>query len=204
MINVGIDCDGVQFDFCKLYSQVINNMWPAEKYPIYTTSEVPQWGWESWHPAGAARVEEAWKMCHKMDNFFELEQVLNREQVSYMVSKLNNHPKVNVYHITSRAATAGKPVIKQTITQLEGIGWSNPQVIISFSKGGIARVLDLKYFIDDRAENCAEVALYNPTTKVFVYDQPYNRFLPEQYFKITRTNSLVAFTDQVLEAAEKS
>ena len=198
MINIGIDCDGVQFGFSSLYSQLIHDMYPEENYPLHGDNDVPAWNWDEWHPAGKERIAAAWKKFHSTENIFLQQPVL--ENVDYMVKNLNNHPKINVYHITSRAETAGLPIIKQTIKQLENAGWSNPQVIISFSKGGVARVLDLKYFLDDRAENCAEVALYNPPTKVFLLDKLHNQYLQEKHFKVTRIKSVVAFTDAVLAA----
>lgn len=198
MINIGIDCDGIQFNFCKLYSQVINELFPAENYPLFDDHDVPQWGWENWHPAGAERIKQAWDHLLTLPDIYEREEVLLPANVKYMISKLNNHPKINTYFITARPDTNGRPIIKQTINQLKAIGWDDPQVIIADSKGGISKVLNLKHFIDDRAENCAEVALYHRPTKVYVLDKQYNRFLQEKYFGITRINNVMEFTDAVL------
>jgi hypothetical protein len=199
--NIGIDCDGIQFDFGELFSHIINELF-HENYPIFKDEDSPSWEWGAWHPAGPERIAQAWEYVYTIPDFYEKEKLINPAELKYMIGKLNNHPKINVYFITSRKETSGRKILQQTIYQLKLIGWDNPQVIVSFAKGGIARILDLKYFIDDRAENCAEVALYNPSTKVYVMDRPYNRFLQEKYFKITRTDSLIEFTDAVLKAVE--
>jgi hypothetical protein len=143
-------------------------------------------------------LAQAWKELFTIENFWEKVKVLNPEQVKYMVDKLNNHPQINIYFITAREATAGRPLVKQCINALKAIGWSDPQVIVSFQKGRLARALDLSFFLDDRAENCVEVALENHSTQVFILDKPYNRILQDKYFRTERINRLEEFTDAVL------
>ncbi len=199
MINIGIDCDGVQFNWAKEYSKIIREL-GGDHLPIINEDDpiFKSWNWEEWYPADRALLDRAWEVMTQKDNFWENIEVLNPDQVNYMCKHLNNNPKIAVYFITARVSTKGNTLIRQTIKSLEKIGWTSPQVIVSFNKAPLAEALDLKYFLDDRPENCAEVAA-NFSTKVFVMDRPYNRNLKDEEYGLIRVSRLEEFTDIVLK-----
>jgi hypothetical protein len=196
--NIGIDLDGVQFNWTLEYSRIIREV-GGDTYPLITndTEDNKDWDWVEWYPAPKEILDKAWQVMTEKEHFWENIEVLNPDQVRYMCDKLNNHSNVNIYFISSRVACKGDTLVRQTVKSLEKIGWTSPQVIISFNKGALARALDLKYFLDDKAENCAEVAMYHRTTKVFVLDKFYNRILQDKYFHIQRVTRLEEFTDIV-------
>jgi hypothetical protein len=198
MINIGIDCDGVQFNFNKAYGELIRKLFGTH-FPSVVEEEVPHWNWSEWHPAGGELIDKAWSAVPDVENFWETLETIKLPHIQYMVEKLNNHPKVTVYFITARIPTKGNTVVKQTINALTKLGWKDPQVIVSFSKGPLASALNLKFFIDDRAENCADVAMHNRGTKVFILDKLHNRVLQDRYFGIHRVTNLTEFTDAVLD-----
>ena len=198
--NIGLDLDGIFFNWSREYGKIIREIGGDHLPEINNeTEDVQSWDWSEWHPAGKVLLDKAWQVMTEKDGFWENIEVLHSEQVKYMREHFDAHPNIAVYFITSRTATKGDTLIRQTIKSLEKVGWTSPQVIVSFRKGSLARALDLKYFLDDRAENCAEVAMSNPETKVYILDKKYNRILQDKYFKITRITCLEAFTDAVIK-----
>jgi hypothetical protein len=188
------------FNWAKEYSRIIRSI-GGERYPLITNEveEVLSYDWSEWYPADKSLLDKAWRVMTEKEHFWEHAEVLNPSQVQYMCERLDKDPYINVYFITARVPAKGDTLIRQTIKSLELIGWTSPQVIVSFRKGAIARALDLRYFLDDRAENCVEVAMYHDSTKVFILDKRYNRILQDKYFKITRIKRLEEFTDQVIK-----
>jgi uncharacterized HAD superfamily protein len=200
IINIGIDIDGVQAAFGTKYSQILRELY-GESCPIISTEgmEVPAWDWAEWYPLTKEQLAEGWKKLQETKNFWTNLEMTNIEQVQYLIKVLDNHPSINIYFLTNRAQTVGDTVVKQSIESLKSFGWSNPQVIATTQKGAVARALDLRFFIDDMAENCAQVSLYYQAAKVFVLDKPYNRILQDNHFRIERISNLKTFADAVLK-----
>jgi hypothetical protein len=195
--NIGIDLDGIQFNWSREYSKIIREL-GGEHCPIIDESDIKGWRWSDWYPASQELLDLAWQVMTEKESFWENIEVLHPDQVHYMCEHLNNNPQVAVYFITSRVTTRGDTLIRQTIKSLEKIGWTSPQVIVSFQKGTLARALDLKYFLDDRAENCVEVSMHCPDTKVFILDKPHNRIMHDKNFRLTRITRLEEFTNVVI------
>lgn len=199
-INVGIDIDGVLAAYSKRFSQVMRELY-GEQMPLISNEgqEVPYWNWRDWYPATQDQIALVDKTIAGTFDFWKSLETTNADQVKYLVENLDNHPKINVYFVTNRLVTAGDTVVHQSIKSLESFGWTNPQVIVTSQKGVIARALDLKFFIDDMAENCANIALYSPSTTVFIIDKAHNRFLHAEQFGIKRIAALNPYADAVLK-----
>ncbi len=78
----------------------------------------------------------------------------------------------DLYYITSRPGIRAKA---QTESWLMSIGITWPTVLIcNRGKGEVAAALDLDYYIDDKIENCNDVKHFSPSTRVYLFTQPWN------------------------------
>jgi hypothetical protein len=73
-----------------------------------------------------------------------------------------------------------------------------PSVIVSAKKGPIALGLDLDAFIDDKVENCVDVANHcGLKCNVYMLNQPWNAYFTDLR-SIKRIDSVTQFLDEVL------
>ena len=87
-------------------------------------------------------------------------------------------------------------LISETVVSLKELPF-----IFSKSKEQFIKFLDIKFFIDDKKENCEDVKKENPDCNVYVFDAPYNRSLKDKELNIRRIISLNEFLVDVLEYA---
>lgn len=100
------------------------------------------------------------------------------------ISDMMDGCQVTAYFITTRP---GRNAHAQSMQWLSAHGFRNPTVLIADNepaKGKLAVGLGLHAFIDDKPENCQQVKLQSPATKVFILNQPYNKTI--QFNDITR------------------
>src|SRR5262245_20248512 len=78
-----------------------------------------------------------------------------------------------VIFLTQRPASAGEPAQAQTQRWLEAHGFDLPSVfVVNGSRGKIAAALDLHAVIDDRPENCLDVATESQARAFLVWREP--------------------------------
>lgn len=194
---MGIDLDGVLFSWSRSFSKVVHDLYPAHEIIMDEREQIVGREWSEW-AAPKEIITKAWNTLHNMENMWETLETLNPDQVKYMIEKFNK-ANLNIYFITARIGSPGRPLLKQCINALKAQGWDDPQVIISFKKGIVAKALELDYFLDDFAENCVEVIMERPQTEVYLLDKKYNRILQDKYFHINRISRLEEFVDKVIK-----
>lgn len=164
--KVGLDVDGVLAAFSPRFIQMAN-----EKYDLSLKLE-DQTGWA--HQSlglNDHQADEIWREIEATKNWWlKLDKLPNTDELSNLVDRFR------IYFITSRTLSAGFPIERQTAHWiLKHYFIPFPTVIVSSHKGPLAAALNLDYFLDDRPENCADVATFNPYTEVFLQDAPYNQ-----------------------------
>jgi len=102
--------------------------------------------------------------------------------------------KDDVYFITSRPGIDAKI---QTEDWLYNAGYPHATVLISSAKGLCAQALKLDVYIDDRWENCVDVATTSLKTKVFLLDRPWNRGNNPDAFNIVVVDSATDFLNRL-------
>lgn len=169
-MKIGIDIDGVLADFNTGYIDLIRRTTGIQLPPV---SNVYPDVWHYERAAGVTKKQEheVWEHIRNSEFWGQLFPLKGTLEVLDKLTQLR-YEGHEIYFITSRV---GKKVKFQTERWLSLYGMNNPTVLISDKKGPVAQGLELDVFIDDKPENCADVQLASPKTRVFLLDQPYNR-----------------------------
>lgn len=197
-LNIAIDLDGVVANFSLKFSEVCRKVFGDHLPLVDKDSMILDWDWHKWYPLTKEEVSQVWKhLMTKEDNFWETLPILNQNDWE-SIKELQYHDHINVYFITARATSPGKTVTKQSINWLKNNGWENPQVIKTDDKEHFIKHLNIKFFVDDKKENCEAVKKENPNCNVYVFDTHYNRHLDASKNGMKRIISLNEFLVDVL------
>ena len=198
IINIGVDLDGVLLDFSIMFSKYCNKRF-GERCPIVTDrTVVTDWDWEKWYHITKEEIKLVWKDIEASKNFWQKLPLINRHEFDALRTSFNKYDKktnVVVYFITARSSSAGDNLHLQCINSLAQYHWKNPQIILSKEKGQIVKNLNIKYFIDDKVENCIDAKKKNPECNVYIMDASYNKHLTDTNIK--RTSSLYHFINDI-------
>ena len=171
MLKLGIDVDGVLADFVRGFYSVLNTIEPR----ITDLNEEPTCWDFSTEQFGYTKDQdrEAWRRVLDGETFwYNLKPLLYTENALAVLTSayVEGH---DVYFLTSRG---GKFAHQQSFAWLVKNGYGvSPQVLLTNKgKGGTARNLGLTHFVDDKPENCFEVAEQSPKTRVFMLRQRWN------------------------------
>lgn len=200
-LNVAVDLDGVVANFSLKFSELCRKIFGNHLPLVDNDSMILHWDWDKWYPLTKEEISKVWKhlMSEEID-FWESLPILNRNGWE-SIKELQYYDHINVYFITARATSPGKTVAKQSINWLEKNGWNNPQVIVTVNKEHFIKHLDIKFFVDDKKENCESAKKENPNCKVYVFDTNYNRHLDAEKNNIKRIVSLNEFLVDILNYA---
>jgi uncharacterized HAD superfamily protein len=106
--------------------------------------------------------------------------------------RLKLKPDDVVYFITTRRSSKYATVERQTATWLKkALSISMPFVVSASNKGEVCKALKLQAFVDDKPENCQDIADYSDT-KVYLLDRPWN-----QEAKFDRVKNVGEFIDTI-------
>lgn len=112
---------------------------------------------------------QLWDAVRAIPNFWETLP----ETEAGIVSRLANTARERrweVMFLTSRPRTAGDPVQVQSQRWLERHGFKLPALfVVSTARGRIANALELDVVLDDRPENCLDVALESRARAILVW-----------------------------------
>lgn len=167
MLNIGVDIDGVLSDFLKSARLVLNQLFGKPDHKMIQTG----WGFNT---LGIDGEEEKafWNHIDTIPNWWLTHEPM--PGTSLLKPLCDKH---RVYFITNRKDGAGMPVDKQSAEWLvRNFHLYLPSVLLSDSKGPVAKGLKLNAFIDDRPKNVLEVATQGPgLCDVVMYDATYNQ-----------------------------
>src|SRR6266545_96386 len=112
---------------------------------------------------------ELWKAVCARENFWEsLDEI--EPGVLSRLSRLVQARRWEVIFLTSRPETAGDSAQAQSHRWLVAHGFSAPSVfVVHGSRGKIASALNLHVVVDDRPENCLDVAIDSSARAVLVW-----------------------------------
>ena len=103
---------------------------------------------------------------------------------------------LNLFFVTARFSTDGGPMPVQTADWLfDQYGIRDAYVISASKKGPVAVELDADYAIDDKPQNCSEIAAAAPNCRVYLQDAPYNQDFKDK--RVERIASLNAFLQEI-------
>jgi hypothetical protein len=110
-----------------------------------------------------------WERIETIENFWESLQEIEPGTVARL-HRLSVERRWEILFLTKRPDTAGVTAQLQTQRWLEARGFALPSVyVVQGSRGQIAAALALDFVVDDRPENCLEVAVDSKARPILVW-----------------------------------
>ena len=117
----------------------------------------------------ARQQNQLWDHVKKIDNFWTTLPELEPGIIS-RIAKTAADRRWEVLFLTTRPPTAGELVQLQSQQWLEAHGFRYPSVfVVQRSRGKIADALHLDAFVDDRPENCLDIAVESKAKVILVW-----------------------------------
>lgn len=195
-LKLGIDVDGVLADFVMGHVKALQHVTGKNLFP----ADFVETEWDYHLAVGYTQEEDArtWKYIADSPDFWRTLPPLSSAEASLNYLRKKWVEGCDVYFITTRF---GERVKEQTEDWLDTFnekiphGVPNPTVLITRRKGLCCKALNIDLFIDDKPENCMDVVMHSPATKVFLLNQPWNAAWTNKTPWITRRDALVGFAD---------
>ena len=112
---------------------------------------------------------QLWDHVKKIENFWSTLPELEPGIIS-RIAKTALERRWEVIFLTTRPSTAGELVQMQSQRWLEAHGFQYPSVyVVQRSRGKIADALHLDAFVDDRPENCLDIAVESKAKVILVW-----------------------------------
>jgi 5'(3')-deoxyribonucleotidase len=187
---IGFDVDGVLADFNSAFITRVVQVTGKDLFPP-RPFDIPTWNYPEHYGYSKEDTTAVWNDIKADPSFWSsLNAYAEVVPIIRWASKLAEYGQADVYFITNRMGQSPKA---QTELWLSARGVDSPTVLISESKGLCAKALKLDIYVDDKNENCADVATQSPFTTVFMQAQPWNKEVPGT----TRVASLSAVVSAV-------
>lgn len=111
-----------------------------------------------------------WRTVQAIENFWESLDELRPGAIARLY-RIASARGWEVLFITTRPDTAGATVQRQTQRWLARHGFPMPSVyVVKGSRGAVAKALDLDVVVDDRPENCLDVATESGARAILVWN----------------------------------
>jgi uncharacterized HAD superfamily protein len=112
---------------------------------------------------------QLWDHVKEIENFWTTLPELEPGIIS-RIAKVSRERRWEVIFLTTRPATAGDLVQLQSQQWLEAHGFQYPSVfVVHRSRGKIADALHLDAFVDDRPENCLDIAVESTAKVILIW-----------------------------------
>jgi uncharacterized HAD superfamily protein len=117
----------------------------------------------------ARQQNQLWDHIKGIENFWTTLPELEPGIIA-RIAKAASDRRWEVIFLTTRPATAGELVQLQSQRWLEAHGFQYPSVfVVQRSRGKIADALHLDAFVDDRPENCLDIAVESKAKVILVW-----------------------------------
>jgi hypothetical protein len=117
----------------------------------------------------ARQQMQLWDHVKKIENFWSTLPELEPGIIA-RIAKTALDRRWEVIFLTTRPSTAGELVQMQSQRWLEAHGFQYPSVyVVQRSRGKIADALGLDAFVDDRPENCLDIAVESTAKVILVW-----------------------------------
>ena len=123
-------------------------------------------------PLTSREYSYLWSHVNKIENFWETLKEIEPGGVARF-SELSRARAWEVIFITQRPPSAGDPSQRQSLRWLTANGYELPSAfVMNGNRGALAHALRLDAFIDDRGENCIDIATESRTLPLLVWRGP--------------------------------
>lgn len=187
-MKIGIDCDGVLANFNHAFVELTVRVLGKDLYPGPAgTFDIFTWNYPESYGYSTSEVTKVWDHIKSDPDFWlNIPAYKNTKQAMKVLANLQQSNN-DIYFITNRMGVNAK---RQTEKWLDRFDMMPTTVLLSKEKGFCATALALDAYIDDKWENCVDVAMQNDTIKVFCMDQPWNHTKVSD-LKIIRVSSIL-------------
>jgi hypothetical protein len=184
MIRLGVDLDGTVADMQSALAREARLLFAdvdPEALPHSTPSDSETTAIEGGDPAPAAeaawgthmltsRQQHAlWNAVRSRENFWETLDEIEPGAVARL-ARMVRARKWEVLFLTSRPQTVGDSAQLQSHRWLAAHGFASPSVfVVHGSRGKIASALGLDTIVDDRPENCLDVAIDSSARAILIW-----------------------------------
>ena len=158
-------------------SQQARSETPADKSPTSQTDSTPNTdddqiatarAMQELHLTGRQQ-RQLWDHVRKIENFWNTLPELEPGIIE-RIATTSRARRWEVIFLTTRPSTAGDLVQLQSQRWLEAHGFQYPSVyVVQRSRGKIADALALDAFVDDRPENCLDIAVESKAKVILVW-----------------------------------
>jgi hypothetical protein len=120
-------------------------------------------------PLTGRQASAVWDALTAVEDFWSTLDEIEPGAIKRL-AQLADERRWEILFITSRPWTAGRTVQRQSQRWLERLGFPLPSVyVVHGSRGRIAAALNLDVVVDDRPENCLDVALESKAGGILVW-----------------------------------
>lgn len=182
-LRLGFDMDGVVADLNAALAREAMRLFPGIDTALHKTAPVvappapdPDAaagdGPETIPPALALtprQERELWAAVKAIPNFWETLDETEPGIVARLAATARER-RWEVMFLTSRPSTAGDVVQVQSQRWLRRLGFELPALyVVSTSRGRIAHALELDVVVDDRPENCLDIAMDSKARAILIW-----------------------------------
>lgn len=185
-LRVAIDLDGTIADLSRAMHDIAKQKFrrlqeaePADPPPAASEGvALPERPRLSGLGLSAHDLERLWTHVLKIRDFWTTLPEVD-DGIVTRIQRLADERRWEVLFITTRPAAAGRTTQVQSQDWLVAKGFRHPSVyVVKGSRGKVAEALDLDAVIDDRPENCLDVATESAAKAVLVWPRPLDRLGP--------------------------
>jgi hypothetical protein len=185
-MRIAFDLDGVLADLHTTFAECALRLFPRLDAAIVASpaagssppvgDDAGETGQEAdavrTRPLGRRQSAAVWRQLYGVDNFWESLAEIEAGAIKRL-STVANDQRWEVIFLTSRPHAPGRTVQRQSQLWLERHGFPLPSVyVVQGSRGRIAASLDLDVVVDDRPDNCLDVALESRARAILVWRGP--------------------------------
>ena len=176
-MRIGVDLDGTVADLQSALAREANRLFPGiDPASLPASADSGEGSPEAAEepklsmPALTLRQQDRlWKEVRARKNFWESLEELEPGALARL-SRLMAERRWEIIFLTSRPETAGETAQAQSHRWLSEHGFSMPSVfVVHGSRGRIAASLRLDVVVDDRPENCLDVAVESSARAFLVW-----------------------------------
>jgi hypothetical protein len=214
-MRIAFDLDGVLADLHKIFADSALRLFPELDAALVASpgagssppvgdgadESEPEIAEPRTRPLGRDQSAAVWRELCSVDNFWESLAEIEAGAIKRLATVANEH-RWEIIFLTSRPHAPGRTVQRQSQLWLERHGFPLPSVyVVQGSRGRIAAALDLDVVVDDRPDNCLDVALESKARAILVWRDPMTGIPPSaKRLGIGAVASVGACLDLLVEA----
>jgi len=182
-LRLGFDMDGVVADLNTALAREAVRLFPGTDRSVHASahavappapsSDAPDGDEPALTPPALAltprQERELWATVKAIPNFWETLDETEPGIVARLAATARER-RWEIIFLTSRPSTAGDIVQVQSQRWLRRLGFEFPALyVVSTSRGRIAHALELDVVVDDRPENCLDIAMDSKARAILVW-----------------------------------